>query len=58
MNCDEIRKKLIDYPDGVIDSNERQTIENHLAVCPTCREEQEALAKAHAEICRCASASH
>ena len=52
MNCDEIREKLIDYPDGVPDPGELEALEEHLAVCPSCREEREALANAYTQICQ------
>lgn len=43
MNCDDIRKNFPDYWRGALAGDELQTVEAHLASCPQCRAEAEAL---------------
>ncbi|MFC1951213.1 zf-HC2 domain-containing protein [Chloroflexota bacterium] len=50
MNCDEIKKMLINYPDDEINPEERKVIEEHLAVCPSCREEYEAFVSINTQL--------
>ncbi|WP_172613493.1 zf-HC2 domain-containing protein [Moorella sp. E306M] len=45
MNCRQARRLLSPYFDNEVGVKERDAIEKHLAVCPACREELEALRK-------------
>jgi hypothetical protein len=44
MNCKDINKKLLFYLDDELTESEKQSVELHLATCPSCRRELEALA--------------
>jgi len=43
MNCEQIKKKLVDYADGSVSKPEQNQIQSHLAECPACRKEFETL---------------
>lgn len=43
MNCSQYRELLSPYLDGALGSTQRRNLENHLALCNSCREELEAL---------------
>lgn len=51
MNCPELRERLTDYAEGVIDGSVCIEIERHLAECATCRELREELEQV-ADLCR------
>ncbi|MCX5999017.1 MAG: zf-HC2 domain-containing protein [Chloroflexi bacterium] len=50
MNCRKVIPLLLSYLDGEVGSAERQAIQEHLAVCPSCRAETEALATTGTEL--------
>lgn len=41
--CRRYQSWLVDHADGVLDASQRQRIEHHLAGCPSCRADLEAL---------------
>jgi len=43
MNCEEIKRNLVDYWRGALDDAGRETIETHLASCGECRAEADSL---------------
>jgi hypothetical protein len=45
MKCEEARERLDDYVDGALPEAEFQEVELHVAGCPACRAEEEALRK-------------
>jgi anti-sigma factor RsiW len=45
MKCNRVRKDLSAYIDGEVSSRRRTAIENHLAVCPDCRQYKESLSR-------------
>lgn len=45
MECRQVQDKLAEYQVGLLDANERATIEAHLASCEACRTELAALAR-------------
>jgi hypothetical protein len=53
MKCTEIRSLLAEYASGGLSPDQSSTIEAHLAGCPSCRQEAEALHR----ICRLLSAT-
>ena len=44
MNCEQVKDMLVNYLDNGVSDTEKALIEEHLANCPDCREEIEALA--------------
>jgi len=44
MNCKDVNKKLLFYLDDELTESEKQSVEFHLATCPSCRRELEGLA--------------
>lgn len=45
MNCKDVNKKLLFYLDNELNEKENRSVELHLASCPRCREELEALSE-------------
>lgn len=45
MKCKSARKVLTDYVDGLLDTEDAQAVEKHLAVCDDCRREADMLRK-------------
>jgi len=43
MKCDEVRKRLDEYLDGELSTEEAAAVEEHLTACGACRAEHEAL---------------
>jgi anti-sigma factor RsiW len=43
MDCSRVTELFSEYIDGVLDGETRRKVEEHLAVCPSCAEELEAL---------------
>ncbi|HOK80390.1 MAG TPA: zf-HC2 domain-containing protein [bacterium] len=43
MNCEQIKKKLVDYVDGNVSEPELNQIQQHFAECQECRKEFETL---------------
>ncbi|MBP1926081.1 hypothetical protein J2Z76_001945 [Sedimentibacter acidaminivorans] len=41
MNCNEIKDMLSLYIDGELDENEKKTVEEHVGICESCRNELE-----------------
>lgn len=41
MRCDETRQKIVQYIEGTLSSDERQSFEEHLRDCKSCRQELE-----------------
>jgi len=50
MNCDEVKELLLKYILNDVSSEERKSIQEHIAMCPDCKEEQEAFANTYADI--------
>lgn len=50
MNCNKVKELLISYLDNEVSHQDRDSIETHLAACPGCREEMEALAETQREL--------
>ena len=43
MTCQDIREKFPDYLIGDLSQEEKEQMQNHIAACPSCREELESL---------------
>ncbi len=43
MRCSEVRERLIEYIDGLLEGSHLRSIEEHLQNCPDCRKELEAM---------------
>ena len=43
MECKEIKKRLSEYIDNALDSEQQHILKDHLASCKACREELSAL---------------
>jgi hypothetical protein len=50
MRCDEARKRLSDYIDGILPPEENELVRSHLTVCPECRAALSELEKTVAHI--------
>lgn len=48
MRCDQIKKLLPVYLDGALESQETQSVKDHLASCVACQKEREALERSWA----------
>ena len=48
--CEKTDSRLIDYLDGTLDTEAHKAVEDHLAVCATCRTEYEWLKTAMADL--------
>ena len=45
MKCRDIEKKLSAYLEGIVSSEEKEVVENHLSSCQMCRKAFEELKK-------------
>jgi len=43
MNCEDLKRNFVEYWRGTLNASELESFETHLASCPQCREEAEAL---------------
>jgi anti-sigma factor RsiW len=43
FHCDDVRSRLDDYVDGLLDLGERAAVSFHLDACASCRQEEQAL---------------
>ncbi|MBT3363272.1 MAG: hypothetical protein HN929_06675 [Chloroflexi bacterium] len=50
MNCEHIKEQLLSYINNELDASERENIESHFFVCPTCKGEMEALAATESKL--------
>jgi hypothetical protein len=50
MNCENIKELLLSYINNESDAKQREDINNHLLVCPTCKGETEALAATESKL--------
>jgi len=50
MNCEKIQERFADYLTGDIDAEARQSVQDHIAACPPCREELQNLTAVWAKL--------
>ena len=50
MNCDEIQAQLSEYLDRSLGAAPMALVEEHLAACPSCREETELLSETISQV--------